>query len=89
MTKKVTPPTAFSKLVDGVLPKELLSSVGELLKAKKNASEKDKGSHILELDAYIEQKINESLAFLDRNKSVEKVNWNMVDEVFLKLVKGE
>ena len=89
MTKKVTPPTAFSKLVDGVLPKELLSSVDELLEAKKNASEKDKGSHILELDAYIEQKINESLAFLDRNKLVEKVNWNIVDEVFLKLIKGE
>lgn len=89
MTKKTTPPTAFSKLVDGVLPESLKSSVDELLEAKMKASEKDKGSRIQELDIYIEQKINEALAFLERNKAVEKIDWKIIDEVFLNLVKEE
>lgn len=89
MTKKTIPPTAFSKLVDGVLPKSLIASVEDLLKAKMNASEKDNGSRIQELDIYIEQKINEALAFLECKKSNEKADWTLLDEVFLKLVKGE
>lgn len=89
MVKKTTPPTAFAELVAGVLPDSLKSSVDELLAAKMKASEKDKGSHIQDLDVYIEQKINEALAYLEGNSVAEKRCWETVNEVFLQMVKGE
>lgn len=89
MVKNCPPPTEFSNLVEGVLPKELTASVDELLKAKMKASEKDFGSRIPAIDTYIEQKITESLAFLESNTEKKEIDWTAVDNAFLEIIEGE
>lgn len=84
MQKHSVPPTEFGRLVDEVLPQELRYIVDELLKAKKNAGEKQKGLRIPELDLFIEVKLNEAAA-VSKNAEQEK-NTQKLNELFLSLV---
>lgn len=88
MVKNCPPPTEFSKLVDEVLPDSLKTSVQELLAIKKNSSEKDYGVRIPYIDSYIEQKLDEFAAFLDRTTEKKKTDWETADKVFLEVIGG-
>ena len=54
LNKNCPPPTAFSALCGAVLPNELRNAVDALIEVKKNASEKQHGPHIPQLDNFIQ-----------------------------------
>ncbi|MCR4715436.1 MAG: nucleotidyltransferase domain-containing protein [Treponemataceae bacterium] len=89
MKKNCPPPTAFSHLVEETLPQDLNPVVQKLLDAKMKAGEKENGPHLLDLDAFIEQKIAESLTFFEQGAKEKVPNWELVDKMFLKILRKE
>ncbi len=86
MQKHTVPPTEFMKLVEEVLPEELKVLVDELLAVKMKSGERDKGARILQIDLFIESKLNEATVF-PVNEEVQ-VNYEKLDNLFLEIVQA-
>lgn len=84
--KHTVPPTEFSKLVEEVLPEELIVSVDELLAVKMKSGEKEKGSRIPQLDLFIEKKLNEVTMFSVFNE--KQKDYKKLDTLFLDIVQA-
>ena len=84
--KHTVPPTEFSKLVEEVLPEELIVSVDELLAVKMKSGEKEKGSRIPQLDLFIEKKLNEATMFSVFNE--KQKDYKKLDTLFLDIVQA-
>lgn len=84
--KHTVPPTEFSKLVEEVLPEELIVSVDELLAVKMKSGEKEKGSRIQQLDLFIEKKLNEATMFSVFNE--KQKDYKKLDTLFLDIVQA-
>lgn len=84
--KNFVVPIEFEKLVQNVLPKELIPLVNELLEQKKNSLEKQKGNRIFELDKFIQEKI-ESLFYESSVQSFrEHKSSEILDCIFYKCI---
>ena len=84
--KHTVPPTEFSKLVEEVLPEELIVSVDELLAVKMKSGEKENGSRIPQLDLFIEKKLNEATMFSVFNE--KQKDYKKLDTLFLDIVQA-
>jgi len=89
LDKHSTPPTEFEKLFEEELPEELKEIVFKILEVKMNADESRTGSRNEELDRFMEIILNEAEEYSVRYDGKKKNNWELLNRVFLDLVKGE
>lgn len=83
LDKKSPPPTLFSKLYTGSMPREIEDDFMRLLEAKKHNLEKTEGQHIKTLDDFIQQNIAEIEEILQTKEENYPSNWDSLNKVFL------
>ncbi|MDE5619189.1 MAG: nucleotidyltransferase domain-containing protein [Ruminococcus sp.] len=84
LENKTPPPVLFQQLVDAVADDNIKSVIAELVRIKTEVPETEKGSHISELDVYIENSITEIRKYADSMQDDKKRDWKELDEMFLK-----
>lgn len=83
---KTVPPTEFIKLVDNLLPKDLRCLVEQLLVVKAKSLESDKIKRIIQLDIFIESKLNEAIIYCFNEK--KENTCEIVDNLLYNIVKN-
>lgn len=89
LDKHSAPPTEFGKLFEEELPEELKETVLKILEVKMNADESRTGSRNEDLDRFMETILNEVEDYSVRYDGKKKNDWELLNRVFLDLVKGE
>ena len=79
--KRTAPPMMFDELVEAQLPQKLAPVVEDLLEAKKQVSELGISSRIPELDAFIEEQLEE-LKVKAQQEENRKNGWDALEEFF-------
>ncbi len=87
LEKKSPPPTLFSKLYTGSMPREIEDDFMRLLEAKKHNLEKTEGPHIKTLDDFIQQNIAKIEEILQTKEENYPSNWDSLNKVFLENLK--
>jgi len=87
--RQTPPPIEFSVLASAYLPEQLKEVVEKLLERKKSMSEKDKGSHISEIDEYIHSIVSKVDEVLETPVEKQKSDWDELNGVFLELTQGK
>lgn len=85
--KGCPPPVLFRELAGEVLEEPMRPTLEELLKAKIQMAELEKGQRIKRLDAYIAGHLEHFKEKTDRLADDRKGDWEELDQVFLSVVK--
>ena len=89
LDQKSPPPIVFNILKEQYLPKELKSSVNNLLIQKQSMGEKETGPRIKEIDLYITSVVSKVEKYLETPKEKKLSNWDELNAMFLKVLETE
>lgn len=78
------PPVPFAELAEAQLPTFLNASVQHLLELKMNANEKSKIAHFADIDKFLAESIERLDAVMETLPKRDRVDWEGLDEFFLK-----
>lgn len=85
--KKCPPPVLFSELADSVLEEEMKPVIEELLRAKINKKEAEKGKRVAELNRYIGQELLKYKEVISGMPDDRNPDWQVLNQLFLELLK--
>lgn len=88
LDKKVAPPMLFEELMEAELEVELLPEVKGLLDMKKTLPEMGKAPKIQSINDYIEKELREIKTTAEEIEE-QMVEWDGLNELFLRMVVGE
>lgn len=83
MDRRTPPPILFEELCAAYLEESVKPEVERLLEIKRNMPEIGMIGRVEKLHAYIDGKIEQIGAFIDRLPKEEQKDWKMLDEIFL------
>lgn len=89
LDQKSPPPIVFNILKEQYLPKELKSSVNNLLIQKQSMGEKETGPRIKEIDLYITSVVSKVEKYLETPTEKKLSNWDELNAMFLKVLETE
>ena len=84
--KKCPPPVLFDELIDSVLEEDMRAAVEDLLAKKVQMSESDKAPKIPMINQYIENRLSYYKDLLESMVDDRNPEWQLLEEVFRKLV---
>ena len=86
LEKQTPPPMLFSELADASLDKKLIPAVRDLLQKKMETPELGVGPRIGIINDYLDASIEEVEQLIQNIPSDERVSWDELNKMFLKLV---
>lgn len=81
--RKCPPPVLFSKLVENILEEHMKPIIKELLEVKVTMKETDKGKKIVELNNYIENKLDYYKDYITNQEDDREPSWDRLNKLFL------
>lgn len=81
--RKCPPPVLFSKLVENTLEEHMKPIIKELLEVKVTMKESDKGKKLVELNNYIENKLDYYKDYIASQEDDREPSWDRLNKLFL------